>query len=701
MRTGRSTRARVARDIHANGITPGIAALTPDAAFDATFDPVIIYDRDGRYVYVNPAAERFLCAAKSTLVGKPFLDAFPVPPAAAFQEAFAKVSHGGGPIEFEAFSMQLGRWYECRQFLAGDLIVAFFRDVSERKSTAEQLALIKAAVESANDMVIITDAVRTENGLPTIVYANAPVTHITGWSPEELVGKTMARFFGPATDPEIVKRVVDAIGREESNRFELMTHRKDGSTFWVESSSRPVRDAKGVATHWVIIRRDITERKLAEKQLAHLAHHDALTGLPNRTLLLERLSHSLTFEQRNRRTVAVLYLDLDRFKIINDTLGHAVGDELLKVVSGRLERSVRPSDTLARPGGDEFIIVLADVAYERDVQVVAEKLIKTFSEPFRVAGDDFFISTSIGVSIYPRDGSDVDTLIKNADAAMYSAKERGRNNVQYYVSDLQEATLRKLALESDLRKAIETREFVVHYQPIIALSSGFITGMEALVRWQHPHKGLIMPADFIPLAEESGLIVPLGEWVLSTACAQQKEWERLGLPCGRVTVNISARQFQQRELPELIERMLRDHRITRGALELELTESVVMRDVQSSMRALAHLRDLGVGVAMDDFGTGYSSLSYLKHFPIAALKIDRSFVDDLTVDPFDDAISSAIVNLAKSLNIRVTAEGVESHAQLQALRRLGCDEAQGWYFSPAVAAADSVALFERFKPHQS
>jgi len=516
------------------------------------------------------------------------------------------------------------------------------------------------------------------------------------------VTEDLLRTFDDPRDTAFIARI---LASAESERAPYsIDHRiilNDGSIRYVQEQAEYVFDAEHEAVQMIGTLLDVTDRKIAEERLAHLAHHDALTGLPNRTLLIERLQQSIAYAHRRERIVAVLYLDLDRFKVINDTLGHAVGDELLKAVGERLSRAVRASDTVARPGGDEFIIVLADVAHESDVRLVSDKLVATFDDPFIVDDNDFFISTSVGISLYPRDGTDVDTLIKHADAAMYQAKDRGRNNVQYYTAEIHDATLRKLSLEADLRKGLEREEFVVHYQPIVAVASGIITGFEALVRWQHPSKGFIAPNDFIPQAEESGLIVPLGDWVLHAACAQQKEWERLGYLSGRVTVNISARQFQQRDLVATVRRVVDEYALAPGTLELELTESLVMRDVKGSMRALLQLREMGVGVSMDDFGTGYSSLSYLKNFPIASLKIDRSFIDELTVDPFDDAISMAIVTLAKSLQIRVIAEGVETSAQLLKLRRLGCDEAQGLFFSPPVSREQSLKLFDRFKQREA
>jgi len=516
------------------------------------------------------------------------------------------------------------------------------------------------------------------------------------------VREGLLREFDHPEDAPQVNRIVRAAENEYAPySVDHRIIRADGSITHIQEQAEYALDSAGLPAQLIGTLLDVTRRKQAEDQLAHLAHHDALTGLPNRLLLLERLTQLLSFAQRHGRMLAVLYLDLDRFKIVNDTLGHGVGDEVLKAAAERLARAVRGSDTVARPGGDEFIIILSDVATDRDVHTVADKIVAAFDAPFLVGDDEFFISTSIGISLYPRDGVDVDTLIKNADAAMYHAKDTGRNNVQYYTAALHEATLRRLSLESEMRRAIERSEFVVHYQPIVALSDGRITGFEALVRWQHPTRGLILPDNFIPLAEETGLIVPLGDWVLDQACRQQKEWERLDCPSGRVTVNISARQFQQRDLVDTVRRCVERHGISPGTLELELTESLVMSNVKATMEALMQLREMGVGVSMDDFGTGYSSFSYLKNFPIASIKIDRTFIDDLTVDPFDDAISLAIITLAKSLRIRVIAEGVEKQVQLLKLRRLGCDEAQGIHFSGPVPAEATIRLFDRFRRLQA
>jgi diguanylate cyclase (GGDEF)-like protein len=440
---------------------------------------------------------------------------------------------------------------------------------------------------------------------------------------------------------------------------------------------------------------DVTDRKVAETVLAYLAHHDALTGLPNRTMLVERLSHSMAYAQRQNRFVAVLFLDLDRFKVINNTLGHTVGDDLLKTVGTRLQSTIRATDTVARSGGDEFIMVLGDLSGPGDLIAASKAICGAFEQPFQIDGDELFVTSSIGVSVYPRDGNDVDTLIKNADAALYQAKDRGRNNVQYYTADLHQAALRKMSLENEMRKSIDRVEFVVHYQPLVGLRAGAVVGFEALVRWRHSAFGLMMPDDFIPVAEESGLILPLGEMVLRMACEQQKAWSKAGFAHKRVTVNISARQFQQLDLAASIRKILTETGIEPSGLEIELTESLLMKDVQGSLATLRQLKEMGISLSIDDFGTGYSSLGYLKNFPIDGLKIDRTFVRDITADRYDAAISAAIVALARSLDMHVIAEGVETEQQLAQLRRLGCDTAQGFLFGQPLAPESCIPMLQR------
>lgn len=439
------------------------------------------------------------------------------------------------------------------------------------------------------------------------------------------------------------------------------------------------------------VARDITEQKRAQERLTYLAHYDELTGLPNRTLFNENLHQVLVESQRRQRLAAVMFLDLDRFKTINDTLGHETGDTLLKAVAERLRRSVRRGDVIARLGGDEFTIALADVAQSDDVALVAKKVLESFAYPFHIGGRDLFVTTSIGVALYPQHHEQVDGLLKSADAAMYRAKDLGRNNYQFFTKELNAQASERLALETHLRRALDRNEFLLHYQPQVDLSSGEVVGVEALIRWQNPELGLVSPTDFIPLAEETGLIVPIGEWVLRTACSQNKAWQGAGLPALRMSVNLSARQFREKNIVDTVRQILNQTGLAPKYLELELTESL-LQNVDTAEVVLKELHSLGVHLSVDDFGTGYSSLNYLKRFPIDNLKIDRSFVRDVINDPDDAAITDAIITMAHTLGIYVVAEGVETREQLAFLHQHRCDLVQGYYFSKPLPAEAFVEL---------
>ena len=409
--------------------------------------------------------------------------------------------------------------------------------------------------------------------------------------------------------------------------------------------------------------------------------HDLLTSLPNRLLFGDRLTQRLAQSRRSRRPLAIMFLDLDHFKLVNDALGHNVGDSMLKQVAERLTVSVREADTVARMGGDEFIAILADIARPQDAAVVAQRVLKTLSEPFALNDQEHFISASIGISVYPSDGTDPETLVKNADAAMYRAKEQGRNRWLFYTEDLGAVASERVKLESGLHRALERGEFVLHYQPRVDLKTGGMLGAEALLRWRHPELGLLAPAQFIPLAEETGIIIPIGEWVLRTACAQNKAWQDAGFPPMDIAVNVSAVQFQRGDMVSTVKRALEETGLEPHCLSLELTESILMHSPETAAGVLRDLRALGVQISIDDFGTGHSSLSYLKRFATDAVKIDQSFVKHVTSDPDDAAIAGAMVAMAHSLNLRVVAEGVETLGQLAFLRSLNCDEMQGFFVS--------------------
>ncbi len=424
-----------------------------------------------------------------------------------------------------------------------------------------------------------------------------------------------------------------------------------------------------------------TALRQSEERLQHLVHYDPLTQLPNRVLFLDRLNQALARARWHKRLVAVLFLDLDRFKVINDTVGHPIGDRVLRAIAERLSRTVREGDTVARLGGDEFAVALADLAEVSDVPRVTEKIIAALGPPVVIDEREYFVTASIGVSLHPEDGDNAEMLLRNADIAMYRAKETGKNNFQFYSPTMNAEAPRRLTLETDLRRALERREFLLHYQPKVDLASGWITGTEALLRWQHPKQGLISPLDFIPLLEETGLIVPVGRWVLHSACVQNKSWQEAGHAPLRVAVNLSARQFKQTGLVEMVEEVLAETGLDPRYLELELTESILLEHTEESLATLRRIHDMGIHLALDDFGTGYSSLSYLKRFPIDSLKIDRSFIRDVTTNPDDATIAQTVIAMAHSLRMTAVAEGVETEEQLAFLRSHQCDQMQGYYFS--------------------
>jgi diguanylate cyclase (GGDEF)-like protein/PAS domain S-box-containing protein len=439
---------------------------------------------------------------------------------------------------------------------------------------------------------------------------------------------------------------------------------------------------------------DISDRKRAENEIQQLAYYDTLTTLPNRALLQDRINQATSQAARDGRTVAVMFLDLDRFKSVNDTMGHAIGDRLLKVVADRLSRCIRDSDTVARLGGDEFVIILNAINSADDVVCIAEKVQRILAKPVTLGDHEIYTTASIGIALFPLDGTDVNTLLKNADIAMYQAKEQGRNTFQFFSREMNVQALEHLMLETSLRRGLERDEFHLVYQPLLDLKDGRLVGMEALVRWQHPDLGLLLPGKFIPIAEETGMIIPLGDWVLAAACRQNRQWLDEGLPPLRVAVNLSARQFAQSNLARRVADILTDTGLPPNCLELELTESTIMSNAEATITILQELKAMGISLAIDDFGTGYSSLSYLKHFPIDRLKIDRSFVCDITTNPDDAAIADAIIAMAHSLKLKVTAEGVEKQEQLRYLAARHCDEMQGYILSYPINA-DEFARFVR------
>ncbi len=513
-----------------------------------------------------------------------------------------------------------------------------------------------------------------------IEYANESARRDTGYAAEELAQRTplaLMPAFGQPAFEALIWPLRD--GSQDIVSFEALHRRKDGTTYPVEVSIRFLADEGRPA--FVAYVADITPRRTQEEQLRYLAYNDALTGLPNRVLLHDRLQQAVSQADRSGKLVALMFLDLDRFKVINDTLGHRTGDLVLAAAAERLSECVRKSDTVARLGGDEFAVIYGNCNQPEDVAKLGDRILEAFAKPFSVDGHQAFIGTSAGITMYPTDAGDVDRLLQNADLAMYRAKEQGGSNYQFYVPAMNAAIQDRLVLETELRRALEQGEFMVHYQPQIALQSGEIVGVEALVRWQHPSRGLLLPEMFLPVAEDSGLIVAIGEWVLRQACVQNKAWMAAGLPPLLLAVNLSAAQVKQQNLVTTVTGALQNSGLEPQYLELELTENT-----RGPATNLQPLHRLGVKIALDDFGTGYSPLSYLRGYPVHKVKIDRSFVGELATDANSTAMTRGVIALAHSLHLSVVAEGVETAAQMEFLRRNQCDGAQGYYFSPAVPA---------------
>ncbi|MEH6814085.1 MAG: EAL domain-containing protein [Motiliproteus sp.] len=567
--------------------------------------------------------------------------------------------------------------------------ISIKEDITDAKLKIEQLNIRNRAIEASPNAICIIDAM--EERFP-ITYVNPSFSHTTGYEANEVIGKSFDLLFDNQQAGEQQGRFYQALLQQKSLSTVLNCVHKNGRQFWSQLNLSPVFNDQKTLTHFVAIVDDITDRKHNEEQLVQLATHDTLTGLPNRSLLQDQLLQSIADSKRRNNRCAVLFIDLDNFKMVNDNLGHSTGDQLLQEVARKLQHSVHDCDTVGRQSGDEFIIIINDIEDDTTVSKVVQRVLHNVAKPFSLDGKDLDITCSIGVSVYPDDGKDVDTLFRHADIAMYQAKETGRNNFVFFHHEMGKALSHKAQLNTDLKLAVEREEFILHYQPKVDLKSGRVVGAEALIRWIHPEKGYIPPNDFISTAEESGLILPIGEWVLRQACKDAQRWENLGYGDLTVSVNLSARQLQRQDIVALTRQALANSNLPANALDLEITESMVMENPEQMILILNSLRELGVTISIDDFGTGYSSLSYLKKFPIDRVKIDQSFVRNITTDRDDAAIANATISMSHNLRCKVVAEGVETLDQAMYLRHQGCDEMQGYLFSRPVPLNEFEAL---------
>jgi len=569
------------------------------------------------------------------------------------------------------------------------------RTMLERTANAEALFMEKeraqVTLNSIGDGVISTDVAGN------VTYLNPVAEAMTGWTSTEALGRSFGEVFRiiDSTDPEHAVNPM-AIAMRQNKTVGLsgscVLIRRDGIESAIEDSAAPIHDRRGQVTGAVMVFHDVTQAREMSERMSYLAHHDYLTGLPNRLLLDDRLAQAMAAARRQRQQMAVLFVDVDRFKHINDSLGHAIGDQLLLSVAGRLVASVRASDTVSRQGGDEFVVLLSSIAHAEDAALSAYKILAALGIPHHVEEHDLQITVSMGIGIYPEDGTDAETLVKNADIAMLNAKNNGRNNYQFFKPDMNEHALERQSLESGLRHALDRREFELYFQPKMDLETETITGAEALIRWRQPEQGIVLPEKFIPIAEQCGYIVPIGRWVLREACRQTKSWLDADLAPMSVAINISAVELRSKGFVQGVRAVLHETGLDARFLEFELTETALMQDPKSTIAVLHALKDIGVRLTLDDFGTGYSSLSYLKRFPIDALKIDKSFVRGLCTNASDANIVSAVINMGKSFGLRVIAEGVETREQFLRLQAQQCAEGQGHYFQAPVAAHEFAKL---------
>ena len=661
---------------------------------------IFMLDPHGNVLTWNSGAEDIKGYTSDEIIGQPFSRFYSAEDIArARPQEVLQIAAATGRFEEEGWRMRKDGshfWADvvCTAMKdpAGNLrgFSTITRDISERRGMeARYRGLLEAA----------PDAMVEINRGGEIVLVNLQAERQFGYLRDELVGQNVSRIipkgFAEYRPTHRTEFPEVPIAQPLATAMELRGRRKDGSNFPVEILLSPVESPEG--TLIIASMRDITQRKKSEDQLvkmSHSAQHDVLTNLPNRLLLYDRITRAISFAQRQRKQLAVLFVDLDHFKRINDSLGHAVGDKLLRSIAGRLIASVRRSDTVSRLGGDEFVVLLSQIEHAEDAAFSAQKILAALIAPHQIENTQLTINVSIGISSYPGDGQDAQSLMSSADAAMYDAKKQGRDNYQFFRSDMHARAVERQSLEGSLRAALGKHEFLLHYQPKINLKSGEITGVEALLRWMHPERGLVPPLQFVPIAEECGLINSIGQWVLLEACRQARAWRDIGLRAVPMAVNVSAVEFLAKDFLSGVRAVLINTGLEPYDLELELTESVLMIDAESTIDTLHALKAIGVQLAVDDFGTGYSSFSYLRRFPLDTLKIDQSFVHDIAVDQKDAAIVSAMIGIGKSLKQRVIAEGVETLEQLDFLRAQGCSEAQGYYFSRPVAAEQFTALLK-------
>jgi diguanylate cyclase (GGDEF)-like protein/PAS domain S-box-containing protein len=679
---------------------PGACLLAPQTQIiDQLHESVVTMDLGGFITGWNRGAEQLFGYTAEEAIGKHILFLYADPDAEDDSEGFdgAFLEHGGRELEVrrrrksgEVFwaSLQLSLMRDAQGSPCG--LIGYLSDITARIEAEKTMRLQSRIFEHSEESILITDPERR------ILSVNPAFYAMTGYTEVEALGKTTEFLRSNKHAPHFYEEIWKHVETEGSWNGEIWTRRKSGDDFASWASISLVRNRDGGLCNYFSIFTDITERKKAEERIHHLAYYDGLTGLPNRTLLYKLIDQALVEARRHRLHGAILFIDLNRFKPINDTLGHGVGDHLLCCVGERLRGAVRTEDVVARLGGDEFVVALFDITRREHAAVVAQKVLAALDPPFVIEEHELKIGAAIGISVYPRDGFETESLLRMADIAMYRAKQSGQDGYAFYSHDMNQRALDRLKTETGLRHALEHEELLLYYQPKVDIASGHIVGAEALVRWKHPERGMVPPGEFIPVAEESGLIVRISGWVLDAALKQAQAWQADGLPVTKVAVNLSARDFSP-DLAERVKTMLEQRDLLPAWLELEITEGMLTHSSDDVIAMMDALTAFGVTLSLDDFGTGYSSLAYLKRFPIDTLKIDQSFVRGIPDDGNDCAIAGAIVSMAQRLGHRVIAEGVETRAQLDFLRSLDCQEIQGYLFSPPVPPEKFAAMLREGK----